>query len=64
MVGIWASAFAQQVHDRLEDTRAINAQREMANNVYNGQLVDLLDGQYKSNKKFYETEMTRMLCPL
>ena len=59
MVSIWASAFAQQVHDRLEDTRAINAQREMANNVYNGQLVDLLDGQYKSNKKFYETEMTR-----
>jgi len=59
MVSIWASAFAQQVHDRLADTQAINAQREMANNVYNGQLVDLLDGQYKSNKKFYETEMTR-----
>ena len=57
MVGIWASAFAQQVSDRLEDKKAENALKQVANDEYDAGLVELYTDQFKSNREFYLNRM-------
>ena len=62
MVGIWASAFAQQLSDRLEDKKAENAIRQAANDQYDQDLVEVFSKQHKENASFYENTMARELA--
>jgi hypothetical protein len=57
MVGIWAAAFAQQLSDRLEDKKAENAIRQVANDEYDAELVNIYTDQFKSNREFYLNRM-------